>query len=67
VYEGAIGLPLSDKHSHKQYQKMNLDRLLQFASAKEATVIINTEEDLEVMTPYMREIVTAFSDPLSGD
>jgi hypothetical protein len=67
VYEGIIGLPLSSKYSQKQYQKMNLDRLLQFASAKEATVIINTEEDLEAMTPYMQEIVTAFSDTLSGD
>jgi hypothetical protein len=60
-------LPLSDKHSQKQYQKMNLDRLLQFAFAKEATVIINTEEDLEAMSPYIQEIVTAFSDTLGGD
>ena len=67
VYEGIIGLPLSEKYSQKQYQKMKLDRLLRFASAKEATVIINSEEDLEAMTPYMQAIVEGFSQSLSGD
>jgi hypothetical protein len=67
IYEGSIGLPLSDKHSYKQYQRMTLKRLMQYASTKEATVIINTEEDLEAMSPYIQEIVTAFSDTLGGD
>ena len=64
VYEGAIGLRLSDNFTYKAYQSMKLERVLQYATRKQATVIINTEEDLEAMAPYMKEIVAAFGEKL---
>jgi hypothetical protein len=64
VYEGAIGLRLSNNFTYKTYQSMKLERVLQYAARKEAVVIINTDEDLKAMTPYMKETVTAFGDKL---
>jgi hypothetical protein len=67
VYEGAIGLKLNNGYSVKQYQRMALKSVLQYASMNEATVIINTEEDLETLSPYLQIIVSGFSEKLGGD
>jgi hypothetical protein len=67
IYEGSIGLRLSSKLSAKQYQSMALSRVLQHASMSQATVIINTEEELSALAPYMKLIVEGFSDKLNND
>jgi len=66
VYEGAIGLRLNNGYSLKQYKRMPVQRLLKNAAMKEATVIINTDEDLKAMAPYLQSIVEGFSEKLSG-
>jgi len=65
VYQGAIGLRLNNGYSARQYQRMSLQRVIKHASLKEATVIINTDEDLEAMAPYLQIIVESFSEQLS--
>jgi hypothetical protein len=65
IYEGSIGLRLSNKLTFKQYQRMTLSRVLQHASMRQAAVIINTEEELTALAPYMNLIVEGFSDKLN--
>ena len=67
VYEGAIGLKLNVGYSVKQYQRMSLKSVLKYASMNQATVIINTDEDLETLSRYLQIIVSGFSEKLGDD
>lgn len=67
LYEGAIGLELSKLYTYNQYQRMALDRVLQYADKKDATVIISSDEDLEELGPYLQDVVKMFAEKLQGE
>lgn len=65
LYEGAVALELSNAYSNTEYNQMALQRVLQHASTSQATVIIQSDDDLAALTPFMPVIVGGFQDLLS--
>ena len=65
TYEGAVGLRLSNSHTREHYQLMTLSSVLQYCTEENATIVLNSDEDIHALGPYLNEVAQTFGEKLS--